>query len=82
MAIFTCTIKRISRGQGMSIVAEIAKYRACKLTDNRKIKKLQEEIDLLEKERESILRDKEALAFEGVDCTVKQTLPELEKQVR
>ena len=38
---------------------------------NRKIEKLQEEIDLLEKERESILRDKEALAFEGVDCTVK-----------
>lgn len=49
---------------------------------NRKIEKLQEEIDLLEKERESILRDKEALAFEGIDCTVKQTLPELEKQVR
>lgn len=40
MAIFTCIIKRISRGQGMSIVAEIAKYRACKLTDNRKIEKL------------------------------------------
>ena len=35
MAIFTCSIKRISRGQGMSIVAEIAKYRACKLTDER-----------------------------------------------